>query len=70
MRFPTAEEREAIARNLSIRERKSNQRIHEAAQRIVALSAELHLTMYEYEKAVEKVKHCAVMGVAAEDERW
>lgn len=71
--MPTREEREATLKHLnelSNRKSKSDRRIQEATQRIVALSAELHLTMYEFEKAVERVKHCAVMGVAAEDECW
>lgn len=63
MSFPTAEERERIRNDAMCRERASNQRIKEAAQRILEVSAELRLTVHELEMAFERAKHNAVIGM-------
>ena len=70
MSFPTAEEREKIRNDIRNREHASNQRVAEATQRILAVSAELHLTVYEFEKVFEKVKHRAVISVSSENGNW
>jgi len=41
-------------------------RIEDAAQRILEVSTELHLTWYELEKAVERVKWRAYISVPSE----
>ena len=64
MSFPSAEEREQIRKELWTREQISHQRIEEATRRILEVSAELHLTVTEFETAVSRVKHRAVISIA------
>lgn len=66
----SAEDREKIRNDLMNRASTSNQRIEEATQRILEVSAELHLTVHEFEKVFEKAKHRAVIVIANEENRW
>lgn len=70
MSFPAAEEREKIRNDLRNREHASHQRIEKATQRILEVSAELHLTVHEFEAVFEKIKHRAVIGIANEENIW
>lgn len=65
MSFPTAEERKRIRNDVWEREHASNQRVEEATQRILEVSAELHLTLHEFETVCEKIKHRAVIGISS-----
>ena len=64
MSYPSEEEREQIRKELWAREQASHQRIEEATRRILEVSAELQLTVSEFEAVVSKVKHRAVISAA------